>query len=178
MRKTSIYLDDDDVERLRRLAAAEGRSQAEIVRAALSAYEQVRIVPRDFALEDSWSGDGSSVADVSEEELLAGSAGSRLRALINHEVDRCERLLDSGDELVGRLHGWARLAVAGYVAGGRAAVDALRRSVSGRAADILTGPPRPRRRDVLRHLLGALHEPPTRRGAVSNAHQPASGEVQ
>lgn len=72
MRKTSVYLDDSDVERLRRLAAEEGRSQAEIVRAALSVYEQVRTAPRDFALEGAWAGDGSSVADVPEEELLAG----------------------------------------------------------------------------------------------------------
>ena len=72
MRKTSVYLDDSDVERLRRLAAEEGRSQAEIVRAALSAYEQARTAPRDFALEGTWAGDGSSVADVPEEELLAG----------------------------------------------------------------------------------------------------------
>jgi predicted transcriptional regulator len=72
MRKTSVYLDDSDAERLRRLAAEEGRSQAEIVRAALSAYEQARTAPRDFALDGAWAGDGSSVADVPEEELLAG----------------------------------------------------------------------------------------------------------
>jgi predicted transcriptional regulator len=46
VKKTSIYLDDSDVERLRRIAAEEGRSQAEIVRAALSAYERARTAPR------------------------------------------------------------------------------------------------------------------------------------
>ena len=75
MKKTSVYLDDADVERLRRIAAEEGRSQAEVVRAALSAYEQARVVPRVFALEGSWEGDGSSAADVPEEELLAGFGG-------------------------------------------------------------------------------------------------------
>jgi predicted transcriptional regulator len=75
VKKTSVYLDDSDVERLRRIAEEEGRSQAEIVRAALSAYEQARTVPRAFALEGSWAGDGSSVADVPEEELLAGFGG-------------------------------------------------------------------------------------------------------
>jgi len=75
VKKTSIYLDDADVERLRRIAAEEGRSQAEIVRAALSAYEQARAVPRAFALEGTWEGDGSSVVDVPEEELLAGFGG-------------------------------------------------------------------------------------------------------
>ena len=72
MRKTSIYLDDSDVERLRRLSADEGRSQAEIVRAALSVYEQARAASREFALDGAWAGDGSSVADVPEEDLLAG----------------------------------------------------------------------------------------------------------
>ena len=67
-----MYLDDSDAERLRRLAAEEGRSRAEIIRAALAAYEQARTAPRDFALDSAWAGDGSSVADVPEEELLAG----------------------------------------------------------------------------------------------------------
>lgn len=75
MKKTSVYLDDADVERLRRIAAEEGRSQAEVVRAALSAYDHARAVPRVFALEGSWEGDGSSVADVPEEELLTGFGG-------------------------------------------------------------------------------------------------------
>jgi predicted transcriptional regulator len=72
VRKTSVYLDDSDADRLRRLAAEEGRSQAEIIRAALSAYERSRANPRVFELEGAWAGDGSSVADVPEEELLAG----------------------------------------------------------------------------------------------------------
>ncbi|MGH3276686.1 MAG: CopG family transcriptional regulator [Streptosporangiaceae bacterium] len=72
MKKTSVYLDDADVERLSRLAAAEGRSQAEVMRSALAAYEKAQTAPRDFALDGAWTGDGSSVADVPEEELLAG----------------------------------------------------------------------------------------------------------
>ena len=75
MKKTSVYLEDSDVERLRRIAAEEGRSQAEIVRAALSAYEQARNLPRAFALEGTWAGEGSSVADVPEEDLLVGFGG-------------------------------------------------------------------------------------------------------
>jgi predicted transcriptional regulator len=75
VKKTSVYLDDADVERLRRISAEEGRSQAEVMRAALSAYEQARTAPRAFEFEGSWEGDGSSVADVPEEELLAGFGG-------------------------------------------------------------------------------------------------------
>jgi phytoene synthase len=51
-----------------------------------------------------------------------------LRGVIGRQVERADELLRSGDELVGRLHGWARVAVAGYVAGGRATSDALRRA--------------------------------------------------
>ncbi len=72
MKKTSIYLDEVDVERLRRLARMEGRSQAEIVRAAIAAYESQLKPDRNFALTASWHGDGTSVADIPEEELLKG----------------------------------------------------------------------------------------------------------
>ena len=72
MKKTSLYLDDADLERLRRLAREEGRSQAEIVRAAISAYDTQRTPDRTFAIDGAWEGDGTSVADIPEEELLRG----------------------------------------------------------------------------------------------------------
>jgi squalene synthase HpnC len=115
---------------------------------------------------------------VAEPELDATVCSPALRALMMFEVTRAAELLDSGAPLIGMLHGWARLAVGGYVAGGRAALDALRHSISGSAGgDVLAGPPRPRRRDVLRHLLVALQERSTRRPAVSNGHHPRPGEV-
>jgi len=78
---------------------------------------------------------------VRPEELAGHRAGPELRAVIGHQVSRCERLLDSGGPLVGRLTGWARLAVAGYCAGGRATVAALRAA----HCDPLTSVPRPSR---------------------------------
>jgi squalene synthase HpnC len=48
-----------------------------------------------------------------------------LRELIRFETERTGRLLDEGAALTGTLHGWARLAVAGYVAGGRATLAAI-----------------------------------------------------
>jgi len=72
MKKTSIYLDDIDLDRLRRLAAREGRSQADIVREALAIYEAQRKPDRNFAIDGAWQGDGTSVADIPEEELLRG----------------------------------------------------------------------------------------------------------
>jgi phytoene/squalene synthetase len=89
---------------------------------------------------------------VAETDLDRTVATSAVRQLIAFETDRAADLLDSGAPLVASLHGWARLAVAGYVAGGRAAIDAMRRA----DYDVLSGTPRPRRRDVATHLAGLL----------------------
>ncbi|MGH7746351.1 MAG: CopG family transcriptional regulator [Candidatus Dormibacteria bacterium] len=72
MKKTSLYLNDGDVERVRRLAHLEGRSQAEVVRAALAAYESKLSMERRFALTGCADGDGRSVANIPEDELLQG----------------------------------------------------------------------------------------------------------
>jgi Ribbon-helix-helix protein, copG family len=72
MKKTSVYLDEADVERLRRLAMIEQRSQAEIIREAIQNYEARSDPDRDFELEGAWDGDGTSVAGVPDEELLEG----------------------------------------------------------------------------------------------------------
>lgn len=72
MRKTSVYLDDEQAERLARLAREEGRSQAEILREAVASYQPRPSQDRNFALAGSGRGDGSSIADVPEEELLRG----------------------------------------------------------------------------------------------------------
>ena len=72
MKKTSLYLEETDVQRLRRLSQAEGRSQAEIVRSAIAAYEAAATRARTLTLAGSWSGDGTSVADLTDEELLGG----------------------------------------------------------------------------------------------------------
>jgi squalene synthase HpnC len=85
-------------------------------------------------------------------DLDADHAKPALRQLIVFETDRAEALLDSGAALVRQLPGWGRLAVAGYVAGGRAATDSLRR-VHG---DVLGNTPRVRRRDVGKHLVAEL----------------------
>ena len=75
---------------------------------------------------------------VERDELLPGPTPDAVRALLAFEVDRAHRLLDGGAPLVGRLSGRARIAVAGYVGGGRAALDAIAAS----AYDVLPGPPR------------------------------------
>ena len=58
MKLTSRYLDDAGLERMRRPARREGRSQAEIVRAALAAYDAQHEPERAFALAGAWEGPG------------------------------------------------------------------------------------------------------------------------
>jgi squalene synthase HpnC len=62
---------------------------------------------------------------VAPDDLAATRTGGPLRQLLGFEVARARELLDSGAGIVGRLRGRARLAVAGYVGGGRAALDAI-----------------------------------------------------
>jgi squalene synthase HpnC len=92
--------------------------------------------------------DALAAAGVAEADLDAPVAGPALRRLVLAETGRAAELLAAGPGLVRRLRGWPRLAVAGYLAGGRATVDALRRA----GGEVLGTPVRPRRRDVLRHL--------------------------
>ncbi len=92
---------------------------------------------------------------VAEAELDAPAAVPAVRRLMAFQTARAAELLESGPELVGLLSGWARVAIAGYVAGGLAAVDALRRA----DGDVLAGQPRTRRRDVGKHLAVLLGGP-------------------
>ena len=78
---------------------------------------------------------------VTEADLAEQAAGPAVRNLMRFEVDRAAGLLDVGAPLVGTLHGAARLAVAGYVAGGRATLAAIR----ARQYDVLSGTPKPRK---------------------------------
>ena len=72
MRRTTVYLDHEQAERLARIAREEGRSQAAVIRDAIAGYRPSPPQGRDFALSGIGRGDGASVADVPEEELLDG----------------------------------------------------------------------------------------------------------
>jgi squalene synthase HpnC len=89
---------------------------------------------------------------VPDVDLDRDHASPALRRLILFETERAHTLLQAGAAVLTRLRGWARIAVAGYIAGGLATVDALRRS----RGDVLAATPRPRRHDVARHLLRLL----------------------
>jgi len=79
--------------------------------------------------------------NVTEADLAAASAGPAVKNLMRFETDRAQTLLDDGAPLVGTLRGAARLAVAGYLAGGRAALAAIR----AQRYDVLSVTARPRK---------------------------------
>ncbi|WP_344007506.1 squalene synthase HpnC [Streptomyces thermocarboxydovorans] len=83
---------------------------------------------------------------VQEADLAAPTAGASLRALIAFEAERARALLREGDPLVSSVPGRLRLLLAGFVAGGRAALDAI----AAAEFDVLPGPPRPGKLMLLR----------------------------
>jgi squalene synthase HpnC len=87
-----------------------------------------------------------------ESDLRGASANPALRDLLCFQMERVRGLLEAGERLIGTLAGWPRLAVAGFTAGGYAAVDSIRRC----DFDVLRRSPRTRRQDVLRHALRLL----------------------
>lgn len=80
-----------------------------------------------------------------EDDLSAAATPTRLRGVVALQAERAARLLDEGAALTPLLRGFARVAVAGYVAGGLAALAALDRD----AYDVLGGMSRPRRSRLL-----------------------------
>lgn len=89
---------------------------------------------------------------VPDSDLVASSASPNLRRLVAFQVDRARGLLASGPPLADSLRGWARLAVAGFAAGGQASLDAIEAA----RFDVLARPCRPRRSRFVVRLLGVL----------------------
>jgi squalene synthase HpnC len=89
--------------------------------------------------------------NVTGSDLAVPTAGLAVRDLMRFETDRAAGLLDQGAPLVGTLRGAARVAVAGYLAGGRAALAAIR----GQRYDVLIATARPRKPRMLVELVKA-----------------------
>ncbi len=85
-------------------------------------------------------------------DLGAAHAGPEVRALVGFEVARARALLDGGLGLVADLRGRPRLGVAGFLAGGRAALSAIERA----RCDVLAGAPKAGRWTLLRELADVL----------------------
>jgi squalene synthase HpnC len=96
---------------------------------------------------------------VAHADLAAAHAGEPLRDLLAFEVARARALLDEGAPLIGQLRGRPRLAVAAFVAGGRAALDAIERA----GHDVLAGPPRASRARRAAALASTLAQRGSRR---------------
>jgi squalene synthase HpnC len=86
------------------------------------------------------------------EDLDRTRSTPQVSALLQGQTTWAAQLLDSAVPLVRGLNGWARVAVAGYAAGGRATVLALRRP----GVDVLQVTPRPTRSDTARLGLRLL----------------------
>ncbi|WP_460603770.1 squalene synthase HpnC [Jatrophihabitans fulvus] len=86
---------------------------------------------------------------VSRDDLVAERATPALRAVVQQQVLRSRDLLEAGRPLVRSLHGWARVAVAGFVAGGLATADALEAA----SHDVLATDVRPSKQRTARHAL-------------------------
>lgn len=91
-----------------------------------------------------------------EDDLAGATTPARLREVVALQTRRADRLLDEGDPLARSMTGFARLAVAGYIAGGRATTAALTRA----DYDVLGRAVRPRGARFLTAWLRIL----TRRG--------------
>jgi squalene synthase HpnC len=77
--------------------------------------------------------------DVAERDLGAGAASPALKRLMAFEVQRARRLLREGAPLIRTLRGRPAFAVAAFVAGGRAALQAIERA----DFEVLASNPRP-----------------------------------
>lgn len=89
---------------------------------------------------------------VTEADLAAPTGGAKVRALVKFEAERAGDLLNEGTPLVGSVHGRLKLLLAGFVAGGRAALAA----VAAARYDVLPGPPKATKLGLLREVGSTL----------------------
>lgn len=75
MRKTSVYLDDEQARRLARLSRSEGRPQSQIIREAIAGYEPPPRRDRNFALAGQFKrvdDDPRPISEIPADELMRG----------------------------------------------------------------------------------------------------------
>ncbi|HEY1824528.1 MAG TPA: squalene synthase HpnC [Acidimicrobiales bacterium] len=86
------------------------------------------------------------------DELSASSAGPGLRRVVAHEAERARVLLCEGAPLAATLPFRARIAVEGFVGGGRAVLDALAKA----SYDVLATSCTPSKRVLFRYIASSL----------------------
>jgi predicted DNA-binding protein len=75
MRKTSVYLDNEQAERLARLSRSEGRPQSQIIRKAIDEYKPPPRGDRNFALAGNFErvdDDPRPISEIPVDELMRG----------------------------------------------------------------------------------------------------------
>ncbi|MFE5396072.1 squalene synthase HpnC [Streptomyces sp. NPDC056568] len=116
---------------------------------ALQIVEHLQDVAEDLARDRVYlPAEDMKRFHVQESDLAAPSAGASVRALIAYETGRARDLLSEGAPLVGSVRGRLRLLLAGFVAGGRAAV----RAIEAADHDVLPGPPKFGKLPLLREV--------------------------
>ncbi|MFJ4803777.1 squalene synthase HpnC [Streptomyces murinus] len=114
---------------------------------ALQIVEHLQDVAEDFGHDRIYlPAEDMKRFHVTETDLSAKTAGASMRALVAYEAQRARDLLNEGAPLVGSVHGRLKLLLAGFVAGGRAAV----RAITAAEYDVLPGPPKPGKVQLLR----------------------------
>ncbi len=127
-------------------ATPERIAASDTICTALQVIEHTQDVAEDLANGRIYLPEQDMAAyQVTEEDLAQPTAGQRVRDLIRFEAGRAASALDEGSPLVGTLKGMARLAIAGYVSGGRATLKAIEAS----GYDVLRSTPRPGKADTL-----------------------------
>lgn len=86
---------------------------------------------------------------VTEDALGRPAADDAVRRLMAFETKRASDILDQGAPLAGTLKGAARLAISGYIAGGRAALKAIAKA----DYDVLAQTPKPSKAATLTGLV-------------------------
>lgn len=120
---------------------------------ALQVVEHLQDVGEDYARGRVYLPREDMTRFGCPEALLGGDLVlSPLRDLLAFEAIRARALLDAGAPLLSTLALRPRLAVAGFVAGGRSALDALQ----GAGFEVLSGRPRPGRTAFARRWLQAV----------------------
>ncbi|MFG2497494.1 squalene synthase HpnC [Streptomyces sp. NPDC048441] len=134
-------------------ATPERIRRSDAVCTALQIVEHLQDVAEDLARDRIYLPAGDMKRfHVQERDLAAPTAGASVRALVAYEAERARCLLNEGTPLVGSVHGRLKVLLAGFVAGGRAAVSAI----AAAGYDVLPGPPKPTKPRLLREVGAVL----------------------
>lgn len=134
-------------------ATPERIRRSDAVCTALQLVEHLQDVSEDLGRDRIYlPADDMKRFHVQERDLAAPTAGASVRALVAYEAERARCLLNEGTPLVGSVHGRLKVLLAGFVAGGRAAVHAI----AAAGYDVLPGPPKPTKPRLLREVGAVL----------------------